>query len=87
MKQAPPISSAANLIRKTPGVLGGAARIRDVRIAVWMLVQDKELGFTEDQIIANYAPLLTKDDLNAAWQYYKDNSEEIKREIRQNQGV
>jgi uncharacterized protein (DUF433 family) len=80
-----PALDDTDLIRKTPGVLGGDARIRDVRIAVWMIVQDRRLGFSDEQILANYAPLLTKEDLDAVWQYFGANAEEIERAIRQNQ--
>jgi len=72
-------------IRKTPGVLGGDARIRDRRIAVWMLVQARRLGFTEPQILADYAPLLTQADLDAAWRYYQANPEEIDQAIHDNE--
>ncbi len=51
--------SALNLIRKTANVLGGDARIGDRRIAVWMLVREKQLGLTDEQMKKDYLPPLT----------------------------
>ena len=52
-------------IRRTPGVMGGDACVRDTRIAVWLLVQFKQSGFSDERIFANY-PGLTNADLIAA---------------------
>ncbi len=73
------------LIRKTPGVLGGEARIRDVRIAVWMLVRARQLGLTDEEIRNRYRPALSQADLDAAWQYYAANRDEIDRAIAENE--
>lgn len=40
------------LIRKTPNVLGGDARIGERRLAVWMVVRARQLGLTDEQIRA-----------------------------------
>ena len=37
------------MIRKTPGVIGGDACIGSRRIAVWMLVEAKQLGMSDDE--------------------------------------
>ena len=74
-----------NLIRKTPNVLGGDARIGDRRIAVWMLVRDRQLGMTDEQIKSGFRPPLTDAELAAAWKYAHENREEIERAIRENE--
>lgn len=63
-------------IRKTPGVVGGDARVRDTRIPVWTLVELKKQGRTEEQLLADF-PGLTQEDLDAAWDYYRDHTVEI----------
>ncbi len=73
------------LIRKTPKVLGGDARIRDTRIAVWMLVRARQLGLTDEEIRNRYQPPLTEADLAAAWRYYATHREEIERAIQENE--
>ena len=64
-------------IRKTPGVCGGSACVRDTRIAVWMLWRLKELGRTEPQLLDDY-PDLTAGDLAAAWDYARQRPDEIR---------
>jgi uncharacterized protein (DUF433 family) len=61
----------ATLIRKTPNVLGGDARIGDRRIAVWTLVQLRQH--------------LTQGELDTAWQYYETHQVEIDEAIRDNE--
>ena len=68
------------LIRKTPGVCGGAACIGDTRIMVWLLVDLKRQGASEKEILEGY-PSLTADDLAAAWEYDRLCAEEINQEI------
>ncbi len=63
-------------IQKTPGVCGGDARIRNTRIPVWTLVSFRQQGADSDELLRNY-PGLTQSDLDAAWAYYRDYSEEI----------
>ena len=75
----------STLIRKTPGVLGGAARIRDMRIAVWMLVRAKSLGLTDEQLLDRYDLPLTSQDLEAAWDYHAHHPEEVEADIRRNE--
>ncbi len=71
----PPIATSSQ-VRQTPGVCGGAACIRDTRIAVWLLVQLKQLGRAESDLLADY-PGLDPADLDAAWSYYREQTAEI----------
>ena len=71
-------------IQKTPDVCGGDACIRDTRITVWGLVEWKNLGLIESEIITRIQEL-TAADLEAAWEYYEKNREEIEQAIRENE--
>ena len=73
------------VIRKTPGVIGGDACIGNRRIAVWMLVQAKRLGLSDNQLLHDYEPSLTQAELDAAWDYFEKNREEINQAIRDNE--
>lgn len=63
-------------IQVTPGVCGGAARIRNTRIPVWTLVSFRLQGADEAEILRNY-PALTPLDLSSAWIYYNSHRQEI----------
>ena len=71
------------MIQKTEGVCGGSARIRDTRIAVWVIVAHKRLGMNDLQIL-QYYPGLSPDDIAAVWEYYSLNQSEIEQEILDN---
>lgn len=71
------------LIRKTPDVIGGEACIRRSRIAVFMLVEWRQLGRTDAELLTYY-PDLTQADLDAAWAYYAGHRDEIDSAIREN---
>ncbi|NJP09568.1 MAG: DUF433 domain-containing protein [Leptolyngbyaceae cyanobacterium RU_5_1] len=71
-------------ITKTPGVCGGDACIAGTRIPVWVLVQARNLGISESQLLYDY-PTLSATDLANAWVYADANSEEIETAIRQNE--
>jgi uncharacterized protein (DUF433 family) len=71
-------------IQKTSDVCGGDACIRDTRITVWGLVEWKKLGLTEPEILSRVHGL-TEADLEAAWEYYAKNQEEIDQAIRENE--
>jgi uncharacterized protein (DUF433 family) len=73
------------LIRKTPDVCGGDACIGKRRIAVWMIVRDKQLGLSDEKIRTQYELPLTSDELQAAWKYYAEHREEIEQAIRDNE--
>jgi uncharacterized protein (DUF433 family) len=64
-------------IQKTPGVCGGNACVRDTRIPVWTLQRFKELGRSDEQLLADF-PTLLPADLTAAWEYVRHNEAEIR---------
>jgi uncharacterized protein (DUF433 family) len=72
-------------IAKTPGVLGGAACVGDHRIAVWMLVEARRLGYSDAELLQRYDPPLTPQELAAAFCYHERHQEEIEAAIRDNQ--
>ena len=79
------VLSTVDLIRKTRNVLGGEARIGDRRIAVWMLVQARRLGMTDEQIRTRYLPPLDQAELDAAWRYHEAHPAEIDQAILANE--
>ena len=68
-------------VQKTPGVCGGEACIRNTRITVSGLANARRLGATDDQLLENIVGL-TREDLLAAWEYYRQNPAEIDEAIR-----
>jgi uncharacterized protein (DUF433 family) len=73
-------------IKKTPGVCGGAARIDGTRIPIWQLVEERNLGASESQLLNDYRSLKAR-DLAVAWDYADEHREEIDSEIRRNMMV
>ncbi len=71
-------------IESTPGVLGGEARIVRTRIPVWVLVQARQLGATEADLLRSY-PTLRVEDLTNAWAYVRTHPDEIEQQIRENE--
>lgn len=71
-------------ITKTAGVCGGDACIRGHRIPVWAVINYRRLGDGWGDILRAY-PTLSQTDLEAAWQYYQNNREEIDRAIEENE--
>jgi uncharacterized protein (DUF433 family) len=71
-------------ITKTPGVVGGDARIRNMRIPVWSLVQYRHMGANDDRILEAY-PQLTAADLANAWAYAEAFPDEIAEAIAANE--
>jgi uncharacterized protein (DUF433 family) len=71
-------------IQKTPGVCGGQACIRTLRLPVWSVVQARRLGATDEELLNYFVVPLTPADVQAAWTYYDQNREEIEDDIRQN---
>lgn len=67
-------------INKTANICGGAACIRDTRIAVWMIVLDRKLGMGDTEVLGSM-PALTQADLDIAWDYYRANPIEIEQAI------
>jgi uncharacterized protein (DUF433 family) len=70
----------ATWIEKAPGVCGGDARVRRLRIPVWSLVEARQGGLSDSRLLECF-PLLTAADLAAAWEYYELNKEEIDQAI------
>jgi uncharacterized protein (DUF433 family) len=73
-------------IRKTPGVCGGEACIAETRIAVWLLVEARQLGIEEAQLLQDY-PNLSAADLVNAWLYADAHPDEINAAIQANNEV
>jgi uncharacterized protein (DUF433 family) len=71
-------------IEKTSGVCGGDACITDTRIPVWVLVNARNLGISEAQLLQDY-PSLSATDLANAWVYTTVNKEEIVTAIQENE--
>ena len=71
-------------VKKTPGVCGGSACIRNTRITLWGLVLGRALD-TPDAILLENIVGLTPEDLEVAWEYYRHNRAEIDEEIRLNE--
>jgi uncharacterized protein (DUF433 family) len=72
------------LIRKTPGVIGGDACVGNRRIAVWMLVEARHAGISDERLLTDYEPPLSRAELDAAWRYAAAHPEEIAQAIREN---
>ena len=73
------------LIRKTPGVCGGRACVGMRRIAVWSLVDSRNLGVSEEQLLTDFSPPLTREELDAAWRYAELHADEIAADIQDNE--
>jgi uncharacterized protein (DUF433 family) len=72
---------ATRSIRSKADVLGGDACIRTTRVPVWLVVRHKQLGVSDERILANY-PGLAAADLIAAWDFYAANAERVELERR-----
>jgi uncharacterized protein (DUF433 family) len=68
-------------IETDPRVCGGDACIVRTRIPVWLLVQLRQLGASEADLLRNY-PVLRAEDLAAAWAYARTHRAEIDEQIR-----
>ena len=79
--------SGMDLIVKTPGVLGGRARIRGTRIAVSHIVSFIKAGYTVDEIIREIYPNLTREQVEAALEYYRKHKEEIEAELEEDERI
>jgi uncharacterized protein (DUF433 family) len=71
-------------INKTPGVVGGDACIRNMRIPVWSLVEYRQMGASDSRILEAY-PQLTANDLANAWAYAEAFPDEIAEAITANE--
>ncbi|MBZ0289604.1 MAG: DUF433 domain-containing protein [Anaerolineae bacterium] len=73
-------------IDNDPAVSGGEACIVRTRIPVWVLVQARNLGTSEADLLHSY-PSLRTEDLANAWAYYRSHREEIERQIDDNEAA
>jgi uncharacterized protein (DUF433 family) len=71
-------------VEKSPGICGGEARIAGTRIPIWQLVEARDLGVPDSQLLIDF-PRLTSRNLTDAWSYAEENSEEIAAAIRDNE--
>ncbi|MEM6395524.1 MAG: DUF433 domain-containing protein [Bacteroidota bacterium] len=70
-------------ITKSPDVCGGSARIANTRISVWSIVEAKQLGMSDKDILESFTNISLKDIENALL-YYATNRAEIESDIAQN---
>jgi uncharacterized protein (DUF433 family) len=77
------MTTTTSWISKKADRCGGDACIRDTRITVWGLVEWRKLGQSDGQIMEGIQGL-TQADLDAAWDYYASQTEEIDEAIRLN---
>jgi len=71
-------------IESNPDVCGGEPCIVRTRIPVWVLVQSRQLGLSEADLLHAY-PTLRAEDLANAWAYYRTHRGEIEQQIRVNE--
>lgn len=64
------------------GVNGGRATVARTRIPVWTLVEARQNGATDSELLQAF-PVLSADDIVNAWNYYWGHKEEIDRDIRE----
>ncbi|HBD08024.1 MAG TPA: hypothetical protein DCZ69_07155 [Syntrophobacteraceae bacterium] len=73
-------------IESNSQVCGGESCIVRTRIPVWLLVQARNLGMSEADILRSY-PTLRAEDLANAWAYYRTHRTEIDDEIKGNEAA
>ena len=73
-------------IDSTPGVSGGEPCIVRTRIPVWVLVQARNLGLSDAEILASY-PTLRAEDLANAWAFHRSHRVEIEQQIIENENA
>jgi len=64
--------------------MGGDPCIAGTRVPVWLLVESRQLGLSDEEILRVY-PSLGAGDLLRAWSYYDAHRDEIHRQIRAHQ--
>jgi uncharacterized protein (DUF433 family) len=80
------LGNAFPSIESIPGVSGGEACIVRTRIPVWVLIQSRNLGMSEADILRSY-PRLRAEDLANAWAYYRLHRDEIDQQIADNEAA
>jgi uncharacterized protein (DUF433 family) len=73
-------------IEKETGVCGGSACIAGTRITVWGLVESRQIGYSEADILTSYLTISATDLVNA-WAYAAAFPDEIAAEIKENNDV
>lgn len=73
-------------IVSNPDICGGEPRIAGTRIPVWLLVQAKNLGMSDKDLLNSF-PSLNLEDLENAWKYYKSFKDEINKQIEENKKI
>lgn len=71
-------------IERTIGVCGSSAHVSGTRIPVWILVEARDLGASDAQLLIDF-PSLGAANLTDAWDYAGRHQAEIAAEIRRNQ--
>ncbi len=71
-------------IESRPEVNGGEPCIVRTRIPIWLLVQARQLGATEADLLRDY-PTLRAEDLANAWAYARAHRDEIEQQIVENE--
>jgi len=71
-------------IQKTPGRCGGDACIRDTRIPVWSVIEARQQGASDEELLTYFVTPLTPADVQAALAYFQQNRQEIENDIRLN---
>lgn len=78
------LGAAFPSIESTANVSGGEARVVRTRIPVWLLVQARQLGTSEADLLRAY-PSLRAEDLANAWAYARVHRHEIEQHIADNE--
>ena len=76
-------SSSQGPIVKTPGCCGGVARLKGRRVPVWLLADWRKQRHSIPEIL-EFLPDLSSAEVEAAWDYYDRNVNEIEADIRRN---
>ena len=71
-------------IESIPDVYGGEPCVVWTRIPAWVLVQTRRLGTSEADLLRCY-PTLRAEDLANVWAYSRAHSDEIERQIKENE--
>ncbi|MFO7680653.1 MAG: DUF433 domain-containing protein [Chloroflexota bacterium] len=73
-------------IESISGVSGGEPCVVRTRIPVWVLVQARNLGTSEADLLKAY-PTLRAEDLANSWAYYRAYRNEIDQQIQENEAA
>ena len=78
------LGDALSGMESRPDINSGEPCIVRTRIPVWVLVQARQLGASEADLLRDY-PALRAEDLTSAWAYAPVHRDEIAQQIRENQ--